>query len=322
MTGLQVWLHPSSRTVKQFRVSSFEWSRRMQCLPHTRNLKLETGNFLYAASLRRTASVMRNRREVFDGADFDTGSSQRADRRFATRSRTAYPHIHRAHAVIARHVGRVRRGVLRSEWRSLARSAEAERARALPRNHIPRHIGDGHDGVIERRLHMHKSVRNVLALFLLERLLLAFFLGSGWAARCCWFCHDFKFSVLSSQFFRFALSLENRELRTRFYVFAAAFFLFATVPLRGPFRVRALVCVRCPRTGRLRRCRYPRYEPISISRLMFICTSLRRSPSTMPSASITWRMRLTSSSLRSWTFFMGSTLAWPRMRAARGPPIP
>src|SRR5579864_549348 len=37
------------------------------------------------------------------------------------------------------------------------------------------------------------------------------------------------------------------------YVFAAAFLRFATVPLRGPFRVRALVCVRCPRTGRLRR---------------------------------------------------------------------
>src|SRR5690348_8398875 len=43
-----------------------------------------------------------------------------------------------------------------------------------------------------------------------------------------------------------------------FYVFAAAFFLFATVPLRGPLRVRALVCVRCPRTGRLRRWRFPR----------------------------------------------------------------
>src|SRR6516162_11857683 len=37
------------------------------------------------------------------------------------------------------------------------------------------------------------------------------------------------------------------------YVFALAFFLLATVPLRGPLRVRALVWVRCPRTGRLRR---------------------------------------------------------------------
>src|SRR5580700_8863382 len=37
------------------------------------------------------------------------------------------------------------------------------------------------------------------------------------------------------------------------YVFVVAFFLVDTVPLRGPLRVRALVCVRCPRTGKLRR---------------------------------------------------------------------
>src|SRR5437764_14632874 len=49
-------------------------------------------------------------------------------------------------------------------------------------------------------------------------------------------------------------NLETSEtLKPALYVFAAAFFLLATVPLRGPLRLRALVCVRCPRTGRLRR---------------------------------------------------------------------
>src|SRR5271155_1544438 len=67
------------------------------------------------------------------------------------------------------------------------------------------------------------------------------------------------------------------------YVLEADFFLLATVPRRGPLRVRALVWVRWPRTGRLRRCRYPRYEPTSIRRLMCIEISLRRSPSTLPS---------------------------------------
>ena len=38
--------------------------------------------------------------------------------------------------------------------------------------------------------------------------------------------------------------------------FFPTFFLPATV-FRGPLRVRAFVCVRCPRTGRLRRCRIP-----------------------------------------------------------------
>ena len=43
-----------------------------------------------------------------------------------------------------------------------------------------------------------------------------------------------------------------------YYVLDVAFFLLATVPRRGPLRVRALVCVRWPRTGRPRRCRMPR----------------------------------------------------------------
>src|SRR5437016_6828520 len=40
--------------------------------------------------------------------------------------------------------------------------------------------------------------------------------------------------------------------------FLVAFFLPAMAPLRGPFRVRALVCVRWPRVGRPRRWRMPR----------------------------------------------------------------
>ncbi len=39
--------------------------------------------------------------------------------------------------------------------------------------------------------------------------------------------------------------------------FFVTFFLPA-MARRGPFLVRALVCVRCPRTGRPRRCRMPR----------------------------------------------------------------
>src|SRR5258707_15003362 len=101
-------------------------------------------------------------------------------------------------------------------------------------------------------------MRNVLALLLLERFLLAFFIRCGCAARCCWFSHEL---VLSSQFpvLENPVLTENRELRTDngCYVFAVAFFFCATVPLRGPLRVRALVCVRCPRTGRLRRLRNP-----------------------------------------------------------------
>src|SRR5688572_33426550 len=57
-------------------------------------------------------------------------------------------------------------------------------------------------------------------------------------------------------------------------------FFFPAIARRGPFLVRAFVCVRCPRTGRPRRCRPPRYDPISIKRLMFMATSVRSAPST------------------------------------------
>ena len=36
-----------------------------------------------------------------------------------------------------------------------------------------------------------------------------------------------------------------------------------------------------PRTGSPLRCRMPRYDPMSINRLMFIATSVRRAPSTL-----------------------------------------
>src|SRR5262249_21895604 len=45
-------------------------------------------------------------------------------------------------------------------------------------------VGDGHDGVVERSLHVHHAMGNVLALLLLEGLLLAFFLRRR-GAGCC-----------------------------------------------------------------------------------------------------------------------------------------
>src|SRR6478736_1097031 len=80
------------------------------------------------------------------------------------------------------------------------------------------------------------------------------------------------------------------------HYFLTAFFLLATVRF-GPLRVRALVWVRWPRTGRPLRWRMPWRHPISILRLMSCCTSRRRSPSTV-SWSTSTRMRLTSSSVR------------------------
>src|SRR6266446_10463574 len=195
MTGLQVWLHPSSRTKSAFsHQPSVKPKRGVHWVPGTDYWVLSSNS----APFRRPAPVMRNRSRILNGPHFDSRRGQRAHCRFPARSWTAYSHIHRAHPVIARHAGGIRRGLLRRKRSPFAGPAKTQRARTLPCQNVAAHVRDGHDSVVERGLHMHQSVRNVLALFLLERLLLAFFLGRRGAACCCWFCHVFR--VLSSQF--------------------------------------------------------------------------------------------------------------------------
>src|SRR5580704_4430878 len=116
--------------------------------------------------------------------------------------------------MIARQAGGIRGRLLRGERRTFARSAETQRSRTLPRQNVAIHVGDGHDRVVEGRLHVAQSMGNVLALLLLERLLLAFFLRCGRAARCCWLCHESVLGFLSSQFSETPVLTENRELST------------------------------------------------------------------------------------------------------------
>src|SRR5271156_2601670 len=152
MTGLQVWLHPSSRTVMTV-------VRRWSCAaPVIANDRRPRANdvFLNSSALWRTASIVRDRRSVFDVAHFDSRGSERTNCGLAPRPRTAASHFHAAHAVIARHYSGVRRGLLGGKWRAFARSAKSERAGTFPREHISGLIGDGHDRVVERSL----DVRN------------------------------------------------------------------------------------------------------------------------------------------------------------------
>src|SRR6185437_1528184 len=83
-------------------------------------------------------------------------------------------------------------------------------------------------------------------------------------------------------------------LRARGPPFAAGFcasaiylvtFFLPAIALAEPLRVRALVWVRWPRTGKPFLWRRPRQQARSISRLMFIAVSRRRSPSTVKSLS-------------------------------------
>src|SRR6185295_6801490 len=113
-----------------------------------------------------------------------------------------------------------------------------------PGDHVPREVRDRHDRVVEARLDVDVPLGNVLA--------------------------------FPPPLFDGALSFGHALTVPRHFVFLRAPTVFF-----GPRRARALVLVRCPRTGRLRRCRMPRYDPISWRRLMFNATSRRRSPSTL-----------------------------------------
>src|SRR5207245_8172277 len=108
---------------------------------------------------------------------------------------------------------------LRRERRRLARALEAHLAGARPGDHVAHRVGDRDDRVVERALDVRVAVSDVLLL------LAAYLLG-------------------------------RRLLRCGSHYFLPAFFLPATV-FFGPLRVRALVWVRWPWTGRPRRCRMP-----------------------------------------------------------------
>src|SRR5277367_4257086 len=132
--------------------------------------------------------------------------------------------------MIASCVGRILSCLLGRERRSLTGAAEAERAGTLPAQRVADRIGDGDDGVVERGLNVDQTKWHILSLTLLELLVFAR-----------------RFSGLA----RGCLCLLS-------HYFCVAFFLPATVPLRGPLRVRALVRVRWPLTGSERLWRVPR----------------------------------------------------------------
>src|SRR3954447_23707737 len=169
------------------------------------------------AALRLTAAVVGYGRDIFDRGDLDAGLLNAANRSVATGTRTLHLHFDSAEAVFHRGAGRLFRCHLRSERRALARTLEADAAGRRPRDDVALCIGDRHDRVVEGALDVDDTDSDVLALAL------------AWTTPT-W-------------------------LRLGHY-FLTAFFLLATV-FFGPLRVRALVCVRWPRTGRPLRWRTP-----------------------------------------------------------------
>src|SRR5439155_15170627 len=207
---------------------------------------------------------MRNRRHVLDRGDLESRRLQRADGRLTAGPRPLHPHLDALHPGVQRLARRRLGRDLRRERRALARALEADLARAGPREHVAVRVRDRADGVVEAGVDVRDAIR-ADALVPFPRFL------------------DFWHSVPPSRPSRPPVDVG---------VFPYDFFgppgagfaaagLRAAIVFFGPLRVRAFVLVRWPRTGSPRRCRSPRYAPMSIRRLMFIATSLRSAPSTL-----------------------------------------
>src|SRR5690606_30679344 len=134
-----------------------------------------------AATLLRTAAVVRHRGHVGDRIDADAQRSQGAHRRFTTRTRALDLDVEVLDALFLRCAASHFSGHLGSERRGLARALEALTTRRSPGQGVALTVRDGDDGVVERGVHVGDAVRNVLADLLAHT--------TGSAVRRC-FSHD------------------------------------------------------------------------------------------------------------------------------------
>src|SRR6266567_4531062 len=121
------------------------------------------GEPLDAPSLSRANAVVRLRRHVLDTEDLEACSLQRANRGLTPRARALHEDLDLLqavlHALACTRVG----GHLCGERRRLTRALEASRAGGLPGDHVAFLVGERDDRVVERRLDVCLSDRDVLS---------------------------------------------------------------------------------------------------------------------------------------------------------------
>ena len=133
-------------------------------------------------SFRRSATVVRNRRNIADCHHSDSRVMDRSDCRFATATGTFDANFALRHSGFQRFAGGFRSGLLRGKRSAFARASESARARRRLRDQIAFHIGNRNQRVVKRRRNHHDSRRNIFSLFFAESL----FLSRSFS--CC-FCH-------------------------------------------------------------------------------------------------------------------------------------
>lgn len=123
---------------------------------------LKNGSGLDASSLRRSASVVRKRRDVDNALHFETRSLERSNRRLATTAGSANLDIDLLHSVLLSATACLFRRDLRGERRTLSRTLEVRRACRSSRDRVALRVGDRHQGVVERSVNVRHAQRDVL----------------------------------------------------------------------------------------------------------------------------------------------------------------
>src|SRR5260221_5436962 len=127
-----------------------------------------------AAALRRTAAVVRNRRDVANHHNVQTRSGQSAHGGFAAGTRPLNADFNALHPVLVARSGcRRKRGLLRRVRSALARTLEPDCAGGRPAQGAAVRIRDGDLRVVERRGDVRHAVRHDALLALLLELFFA-----------------------------------------------------------------------------------------------------------------------------------------------------
>ena len=91
---------------------------------------------------------------------------------FSAGARPLNEHGNCAHSVFLSSASSFFSSQLRGKWRAFARTLEATRTCTGPRNRVPVYVRDRDDGIVESRLDMGDSGRNVLSYDLFRNALL------------------------------------------------------------------------------------------------------------------------------------------------------
>ena len=120
---------------------------------------------LDATALLWPATVVRQRRHVFNRLDFQAGALQGSDRAFPTAAGSANLHVDFLHTAFDRLIGDLLRGHLAGEGSALTTAFESACAGAGPAKHVALGVGNGDRRVVECRLDMRHTDGDVTTHF-------------------------------------------------------------------------------------------------------------------------------------------------------------